>query len=30
MLYNMQAGNTAYDLASVEGHTDVCQELLSS
>ena len=30
MLYNIQAGNTAYDLGSFEGHTDVCQELLSS
>ena len=29
ILYNMQDGNTAYDLASFEGHTDVCQELLS-
>ena len=27
--YNMQDGNTAYDLASFEGHTDVCQELLT-
>ena len=29
MFYCTQAGNTAYDLASVVGHTDVCQELLT-
>ena len=27
--YNMQDGNTAYDLASFEGHNHVCQELLT-
>lgn len=25
----MQDGNTAFDIANIEGHTDVCQELLT-
>ena len=29
MSYNMQDGNTAYDIASFEGHTHICQELLT-
>jgi len=29
VLCTMQAGLTAYDIASTEGHTDVCQELLT-
>ena len=29
MLYFIQDGNTAFDIASVEQHTDVCQELLT-
>ena len=29
MSYYMQAGQMAFDVASTEGHIDVCQELQS-
>ena len=29
MLYNIQDMNTAFDIASIKGYTEVCQELQS-